>query len=133
MEKINRQKQTPRQDLYQEITNKIIAQMKQGKFPWVQPWSSSHAACTVGLPVNATTQRRYSGINVLILWGAVFDHGFTSQNWLTFKQAKALGGSVRKGEKGQVVPIFAMVGIKPFTTRCAILCNCHRNRHSPNR
>ncbi len=105
MAKINRKKRSiaPHQDLYQEITNKIIAQMEQGKFPWVQPWDSSHAACTVGLPVNATTQRRYSGINVLILWGAVFDHGFTSQNWLTFKQAKTLGGSVRKGEKGQVV------------------------------
>ncbi|MCP4079877.1 MAG: DUF1738 domain-containing protein [Planctomycetaceae bacterium] len=105
MTTINRQKQTrtPRQDLYQEITNKIIAHMEQGKFPWVQPWDSNHAACAVGLPVNATTQRRYSGINVLILWGAVFDHGFTSQNWLTFKQAKSLGGSVRKGEKGQVV------------------------------
>jgi len=105
MATINRQKRNtaPRQDLYQEITNKIIAQMEQGKFPWVQPWDSSHTACTVGLPVNATTQRRYSGINVLILWGTVFDHGFASQNWLTFKQAKALGGSVRKGEKGQVV------------------------------
>ena len=111
MAKINRKKCTPkarrstapRQDLYQEITTKIIAQMEQGKFPWVQPWDSNHAACSVGLPVNATTQRRYSGINVLILWGAVFDHGFASQNWLTFKQAKTLGGSVRKGEKGQVV------------------------------
>jgi len=104
MTKINRRKQTGTcQDLYQEITNKIIAQMEQGKFPWVQPWDSNHAACTVGLPINATTQRRYSGINVLILWGAVFDCGFSSQNWLTFKQAKALGGSVRKGEKGQVV------------------------------
>ena len=111
MEKINRRKRKstnnnstpPRQDLYQEITNKIIAQMELGKFPWVQPWDSNHVACAVGLPVNATTQRRYSGINVLILWGAVFDHGFTSQNWLTFKQAKTLGGSVCKGEKGQVV------------------------------
>ena len=83
MEKINRRKckstnnnSTPlRQDLYQEITNKIIAQMEQGKFPWVQLWDSNHAACAVGLPVNATTQRRYSGINVLILWGAVFESG----------------------------------------------------------
>ena len=90
-------------DLYQEITDKIIAQMEQGRLPWVQPWESSHAACAVGLPVNASTQRHYSGINILILWGAVFDREFTSQSWLTFKQAKALGGTVRKGEHGQVV------------------------------
>ena len=96
-------KSNQHKDLYQEITDKIIAEMEQGRLPWVQPWDSSHTACAVGLPVNASTQRQYSGINILILWGAVFDRDFTSQNWLTFKQAKALGGTVRKGEHGQVV------------------------------
>ncbi len=93
----------PRQDLYQEITDRIIAQMEQGKFPWAQPWDARHVACAVGLPVNVISQQHYSGINILILWGAVIDKGFSSQSWLTFKQAKALGGCVRKGEKGQVV------------------------------
>lgn len=96
-------KNNQHKDLYQEITDKIIAQMEQGVLPWVQPWDSSHAACAVGLPSNASTQRHYSGINILILWGAVIDREFTSQNWLTFKQAKALGGTVRKGEHGQIV------------------------------
>ena len=96
-------KNNQHKDLYQEITDKIIAQMEQGVLPWVQPWDSSHAACAVGLPSNASTQRHYSGINILILWGAVIDREFTSQNWLTFKQAKALGGTVRKGEHGQVI------------------------------
>jgi len=96
-------KNNQHKDLYQEITDKIIAQMEQGRLPWVQPWDSSHTACAVGLPTNASTQRHYSGINILILWGAVFDRDFTSQSWLTFKQAKTLGGSVRKGEHGQVV------------------------------
>jgi len=96
-------KNNQHKDLYQEITDKIIAEMEQGRLPWVQPWNSSHAACAVGLPVNASTQRHYSGINILILWGAVFDREFTSQCWLTFKQAKALGGTVRKGEHGQIV------------------------------
>ena len=31
--------------------------------------------------------RRYTGINVLILWGAVIEHGFAGQSWLTFRQA----------------------------------------------
>lgn len=57
----------------------------------------------MGLPENAGTGRRYSGINVLILWGAVIRQGFTCQNWLTFRQARALGGSVRKGERGITV------------------------------
>jgi antirestriction protein ArdC len=52
---------------------------------------------------NAATRRRYSGINVLILWGAVIEQGFADQSWLTFRQALSLGGHVRKGERGTTV------------------------------
>jgi antirestriction protein ArdC len=45
----------------------------------------------------------YSGINILILWGAVIQHGFPGQSWLTFRQALSLGGNVRKGERGTTV------------------------------
>lgn len=92
-----------RTDLYQEITNRIIVELEEGRFPWVQPWDASHAACGVGLPKNASTGNAYSGINILILWGAVIGHEFSSQSWLTYRQAQALGGHVRKGEKGQIV------------------------------
>jgi antirestriction protein ArdC len=87
--------------LYQEVTDKIISELEQGRFPWVQPWGGARAG--LGLPKNASTQRRYSGINVLILWGAVIEKGFRSQNWLTFRQALTLGGCVRKGERGTTV------------------------------
>lgn len=101
-QKINKSEK-PKPDLYRDITDKIVIEMEQGRFPWVQPWNASHAACAVGLPKNAATRNTYSGINILILWGAAIEHGHSSQNWLTFKQAKALGGAVRKGEQGQVV------------------------------
>ena len=90
-----------RNSLYQEITGKIIADLEQGRVPWVQPWSNVPAP--LGLPKNAATGRPYSGINILILWCAVAERGFTAQNWLTFRQALALGGHVRKGEKGATV------------------------------
>ncbi|WP_419906484.1 ArdC family protein [Hoeflea sp.] len=93
----------PRSDLYQEITDRIVAELEEGRFPWVRPWNADHCACAVGLPRNAVTARSYSGINILILWGAVIEHGYASQNWLTFKQAKNLGGTVRKGEHGEVI------------------------------
>jgi antirestriction protein ArdC len=51
------------------------------------------------VPKNAATGRAYSGINVLILWNAVVERGFTVQSWLTFKQALALGGHVRAAER----------------------------------
>jgi hypothetical protein len=55
------------------------------------------------MPKHAATQRHYSGINVLILWGEVIERGFSTQNWLTFRQALGLGGNVRKGEHGTTV------------------------------
>jgi antirestriction protein ArdC len=80
-----------RTTFYDDITNKIIAELEAGRFPWVQPW---------GTPSANTTNRIYSGINVLILWGEVVEKGYAGQGWLTFRQALALGGHVRKGERG---------------------------------
>ena len=95
-----------RTSLYQEITDKIIAELEAGRLPWVQPWGTSAVQAPLAMPKNAATQRRYSGINVLILWGAVAQHGFPGQSWLTFRQALSLGGNVRKGERGTTV-VFA--------------------------
>ena len=92
-----------RANLYDEITNKIIAELEAGRIPWVQPWGTSAAKAPLGLSRNASTGRSYSGINVLILWGAVIEHGFPAQGWLTFRQALSLGGNVRKGERGTTV------------------------------
>jgi antirestriction protein ArdC len=92
-----------RTSLYQEITDKIIAELEAGRAPWVQPWGTAAAKATLAMPQNASTHRRYSGINVLILWGAVIERGFSSQSWLTFRQALGLGGNVRKGERGTTV------------------------------
>lgn len=92
-----------RASLYDDITNKIIAELEAGRVPWVQPWGTVAAKASVAMPANAATGRVYSGINVLILWGAVVEHGFPVQSWLTFRQALSLGGHVRKGERGTTV------------------------------
>ena len=92
-----------RASLYQEITDRIIAELEAGSAPWVQPWGTAAAKAPLAMPRNASTGRPYSGINVLILWGAVIEHGFPGQSWLTFRQALSLGGAVRKGEHGVTV------------------------------
>jgi antirestriction protein ArdC len=89
--------------LYDEITARIIADLEEGTFPWVRPWGAGPGRAVLGLPRNAATGKSYSGINVLILWGRVFDEGFASQSWITFRQAIILGGTVRKGEHGITV------------------------------
>ena len=92
-----------RASLYTEITDKIIAELEAGRIPWVQPWGTAAIKAPLAMPRNASTQRGYSGINVLILWGAVIEGGFSGQSWLTFRQALGLGGHVRKGERGTTV------------------------------
>lgn len=89
-----------RDNLYREITDKIIAELELGIVPWVQPWTSTRQLCPLGLPVNGLTRRSYSGINILLLWSALEERGFASPSWVTFKQCLAMGGSVRKGERG---------------------------------
>lgn len=95
----------PKVDLYTDVTAKIVRELEAGRFPWAQPWAARGEAATLatGLPKNAVTGASYSGINILLLWGAAIENGFSDQVWLTFKQAKALGGSVMKGERGSMV------------------------------
>jgi antirestriction protein ArdC len=92
-----------RANLYDEITDKIIAELEAGRVPWVQPWGTAAARTPLAMPRNASSTRQYTGVNVLILWGAVIEHGFAGQSWLTFRQALSLGGHVRKGERGTTV------------------------------
>lgn len=92
-----------RTNFYDDITNKIIGELEKGRFPWVQPWGTPSAMAQLAMPKNAATSRTYSGINVLILWGETIEKAYTGQSWLTFRQALALGGHVRKGERGTTV------------------------------
>jgi hypothetical protein len=91
-----------RQDIYTRITAKIVASLEQGVRPWMKPWSGENTAARITRPLrhNGTP---YSGINILMLWGASIEHGFTSPSWMTFKQALELNAHVRKGEKGSLV------------------------------
>ena len=92
-----------RRDLYQEVTDRIIDQLEQGAVPWVQPWGRDGIETPFALPQNAATGNTYSGINILLLWGAAIETRRSTQTWLTFRQALNLGGAVRKGERGTTV------------------------------
>lgn len=98
-----RGKSGSRRDLYQDVTDKIIAQLEACAVPWVQPWGRDGITTPFGLPQNAATGISYSGINILLLWVAAIETRRSTQKWLTFKQALDLGGCVRKGERGTTV------------------------------
>lgn len=91
-----------RVDIYARVTNKILVDLEQGVRPWLKPWNAEHAAGRISRPLrhNGTL---YQGINILMLWAAAEEAGFHCPYWLTFQQAKQLGGFVRKGEQGSPV------------------------------
>ena len=92
-------------DIYEKVTNQIVASLEQGVRPWVRPWSAGNAEGRIVLPRRGNGVP-YRGINILMLWGASFDGGYASPFWLTYKQAQEKGAQVRKGEKGSTV-VFA--------------------------
>ena len=91
-------------DIYQEVTDRIIAVMEKGELPWLKPWKKSGKGDAVAqLPYNAISGKNYSGVNTLLLFVRSMEQGYQSNAWLTFKQAKELGGHIRKGEKGTTI------------------------------
>ena len=83
-------------DIHQHVTDTIVAQIEAGTPPWRQPWTGGKSgAC---LPVRHNGEA-YRGINILMLWATAAQRGYTSERWMTFRQAQALGGKVMKGAK----------------------------------
>ncbi len=97
-------------DLYTKVTSQFIKALKTGAPPWVKPWSEYSSQPT--RPTNAATDRKYTGINVTILWTAATTQGFKRDRWLTFKQTQNAGGQVRRGEKGTVAIFYRNIEVQ---------------------
>lgn len=91
-----------KKDVYQRITDGIVASLEAEVRPWTKPWKAANAAGRVTRPLRHDGQP-YSGINVLALWMEAEMRGFAAPIWMTFRQAKALGAHVRRGETGSLV------------------------------
>lgn len=84
-------------DVYSQITDFVIAQLEKGVIVWRKGWN------TKGLPKNVITGLPYRGWNVVFLNYITLLKEYPTPYFITFKQAQAKGGHVRKGEKG--IPI----------------------------
>src|SRR5258708_21854670 len=107
----NREDYTMKRDLYSDVTARILQQMEAGVMPWQRAWQSTGSS----MPMNAVTERRYSGVNVLLFWMSA-DQGYARPRYLTFNQAKAAGGNVRKGEHGTKVYFFKQLTVADKST-----------------
>jgi len=83
--------------VYDIITKRIIKQLESGTVPWHKPWAGG------ALPTNAVSKKPYKGINTLMLWDQ-----YSNPYWVTYKQAQALGGNVKKGEKSTPIIYWMM-------------------------
>jgi antirestriction protein ArdC len=87
-------------NVYDIITEAILQKLEQGVIPWNKPWKGD-----TGKPKNFKSKHEYSGINYFL----TASQGYDSPFWLTYKQAKELGGQVKEGEKGTPIIFFKMI------------------------
>ena len=85
-------KQTASQTYSEQVAQKIIDALEAGTAPWQKPWKAGVLRAEPQNPISGTV---YSGMNVLNLEM----EGHDDPRWMTYKQAKAAGYQVRKGEK----------------------------------
>jgi antirestriction protein ArdC len=86
--------ESPKQDIYEMITNEVIKKMEGGEIIWRQPW----VAATV--PQNAVTGYRYRGWNPFLLNMVCVVKGYKRPYFLTYLQAQEQGGHIRAKETG---------------------------------
>jgi len=94
-------------DIYQTVTNNILAAMENGIIPWRKPFKTSFSP----IPINFSTGKVYRGINVFLLNLACLQYGYPKNVWLTFRQAKQMGGYVKKGQSSETILFWKSIAI----------------------
>lgn len=81
------------------VTEKICDLLEAGTVPWHKPWK------TLGRAANLVSKKPYRGINAFLLAVREYD-----QPWyVTYNQAKNLGGNVKAGEKSTLVVFWKLL------------------------
>ncbi|QEH39425.1 ArdC family protein [Chitinophaga sp. XS-30] len=93
-------------DIYQRITDFVIEQLNNGNIVWRRGWTNGV------LPMNIITRQTYHGWNVFWLNFHAAAYGYPHPYYLTFRQAQAAGGSIRKGEKGTPIVFWSKLTAK---------------------
>lgn len=85
------------------VTGLIMAELESGSAPWRKGWASGGYY----MPTSLQTGKPYQGINALLL--SIAGMNYSRPLWITFNQAKKLGGSVKKGEKSTKVVFMSRI------------------------
>ena len=88
-------------NIYETVTNSIIAELEKGAAPWIKPWDADSTA-----DKNFVSQKRYQGINRLLLGMSSMAKGYNNPAWATYKQWADAGAQVKAGEKATHIVFF---------------------------
>lgn len=86
-------------NVYQMVTERIIAELEKGVIPWEKPWTGVRAGA-----FNRVSKRPYSLLNQMLL-----KH---TGEYATFKQWSELGGKIKKGEKSEIIVFWKITEIE---------------------
>ena len=86
-------------NVYQIITDRIIAELEKGVIPWHKPWTGVQSGA-----ISHSTGKPYSLLNQMLLG--------EPGEYITWNQVKSEGGRVRKGEKSSVVVFWKQQKVK---------------------
>jgi antirestriction protein ArdC len=96
-------------DIHQHITDKIVSAIECGAGEFRLPWH--HSAGNIMRPVNIASKNAYRGVNVLTLWAAADEKGYSAGVWGTYKQWAEAGAQVRKGEKSAYIVFYKEITV----------------------
>ena len=94
-------------NIYDTITNQIIAALEHGTEKFSLPWHRSTSP--LSRPVNAVSKNAYRGVNVLALWASAEAQDYGHGLWATYRQWQSLGAQVRKGEKASPIVFYKVL------------------------
>lgn len=111
-------------DVYQAVTDRIVEMLDGGTVPWRHPICNAGG----GWPKNLESGRPYRGVNTFLLSMTSWIKGYDSAYWMTFRQAQAQGGHVRKGEKSSMVVFWKQLEVADKIKFCSFLWDVFLSR-----
>ena len=95
-------------DIYQAVTDRIIAKLEKGVIPWHKPWKVTGVAIRGAedlrkVAFNRVSKTAYSALNQMLLTRA--------GEYASFKQWTEAGGKIKKGAKSEIVVFWKWLDI----------------------
>ena len=92
----------PKFNVHQAITDQLLVAMQASDGDVNMPWHHDGQK----RPINIVSGKAYKGANTVLLWMESTVNGYTSNEWATFNQWKALEGTVRIGERSTMIMFY---------------------------